>query len=81
MTYSGHKGFFTFVAALAIVVTTILFLFSFINLQAVCIPERWLMIVSNLNKKKFKKKFKSRKCFGVQSLLYFILLQVLLLQQ
>jgi len=53
MDYSGHRGFFIFVAALAIVITTILFLFSFINLQAVCMPERWLVIVSDLIKNNF----------------------------
>ncbi|CAF2113705.1 unnamed protein product [Rotaria magnacalcarata] len=44
ISYSGHKGFFTFVAILAIIITTILFLLALINLQAVCIPDRWLLI-------------------------------------
>lgn len=48
--YTGHRGFFMFVAALAIIITTFLFLLALINLQAVCIPERWVMIVSYLNK-------------------------------
>ncbi|CAF0994587.1 unnamed protein product [Rotaria sordida] len=44
ITFTGHKGFFTFVAALAIIITTILFLLALINIQAVCIPDRWLVI-------------------------------------
>jgi hypothetical protein len=44
--YAGQRGFLIFVTVLAVFVTTVLFLLAFINLQAVCIPERWLMIVS-----------------------------------
>ncbi|CAF0879317.1 unnamed protein product [Rotaria sp. Silwood1] len=44
MAFSGHKGFFTFVAALAIIITTILFALALLNIQAVCMPERWLFI-------------------------------------
>jgi hypothetical protein len=49
--YTGQKGYFTFVAALAIIITTILFLLALINLQAVCCAERWLTIVRDLLKK------------------------------
>ncbi|CAF2409583.1 unnamed protein product [Rotaria sp. Silwood2] len=44
MVFSGHKGFFTFVAALAIVITAILFVLALLNIQTVCIPDRWLVI-------------------------------------
>ncbi|UJR20806.1 hypothetical protein I4U23_023918 [Adineta vaga] len=44
LTFTGHKGFFLFVAVLAIVITTFLILLAVINLQAVCIPERWPLI-------------------------------------
>ncbi|CAF1065011.1 unnamed protein product [Adineta ricciae] len=44
LTYTGHKGFFVFVAILATVGTAFLLVLSLINLQAVCIPERWPMI-------------------------------------
>jgi hypothetical protein len=44
--YAGHRGYLIFVAVLGLVVTTFLFIIAFINLQAVCIPERWLTIVS-----------------------------------
>ncbi len=44
--YSGHRGYLIFVAVLALVGTLFLFLIAFINLQAVCIPERWPTVVS-----------------------------------
>jgi hypothetical protein len=83
LTYSGHKGFFVVVAGLAILVTSFLLLLALINLQAVCIPERWPLVVNCFNEIIYNKfiKFDFRKCFGVHLLPYFILLQVLLLQQ
>jgi hypothetical protein len=80
LTYGGFKGFFVVVAGIAIIVTSFLLLLALINLQAVCIPERWPLIVNFFNKIIYNK-FDFRKCFGVHLLPYFILLQVLLLQQ
>lgn len=44
--YVGHKGYFTFVAVLAIIITTLFLIFALINVQAVCCPARWLVVVS-----------------------------------
>lgn len=45
--YIGHKGYFTFVAALAIIITLLFLIFALINLQRVCCQVYWLKIVSN----------------------------------
>ena len=46
--FVGHRGFIVFVSIFGISITTILFLLSFINLQAVCMPTRWLSIVRSI---------------------------------
>ena len=45
--YVGNRGFFIVVALLALVVTTFILLMAMLNIQAVCIPERWPLMVSN----------------------------------
>jgi hypothetical protein len=52
-TFMGQKGFFTFVAALAIIITTILFILAMLNIQGVCIPTRWPLIVNEFLDKNF----------------------------
>ena len=79
--YMGHKGYFTFVAVLAIIITTLLLIFALINLQATCCSARWLVVVSEQRNFDFNAaNVHSRKCSGACLLLYSILSLVLSLQ-
>jgi hypothetical protein len=73
--YTGHKGFFIFVAIFGLIGTLPLFIVGLFNLRSLCFAEKWKLIVNIIkHDERIAKRFYFQDLFwsGLMSLLYFI---------